>query len=104
MVVGGRWGAMGWGARVFAGCSSGGLSEGCCWGVLGLGADPGPGPNSPALATGLGPENPPGPPTPIGPCGRGGKVGDGGTTTEALTPGGPKTGTVPTLPGPEDAG
>lgn len=103
MDVGGRWGVMGCGGRVFAGWSSGGLSVGCCWGVLGLGVDPGPGPKSPALPTGL-PEKPPGPPTLMGPCGRGGNVGEGGTTTEALTPGGPKTGTVPTLAGPEGAG
>lgn len=67
-----------------------------------MGEDPGPGPSSPALPTGLGPEKPPGPPTPMGACGRVVKEGEGGTTTEALTPGGPKTGTVPTLPGPDE--
>lgn len=62
-----------------------------------LGTDPGAGPRRPALGMGAGPVNPAGPPTLIGPGGCGVKdVAGGGTTTDALTPGGPRTGTVPT--------
>lgn len=76
---------------------SGGLRGGCGVDGVDLGDVPGAGPNKLDPATVFGPGRPPGPPTLIGPCGLAANDGEGGTTTEALTPGGPKTGTVPTL-------